>query len=136
MALAALAFGAGAKVFAPARPLLRPEYWPGPLRALAETGCALRQDAAAQLLGWYHVAAPAIVQDIVARLDLSGVVRDVVEASDLPELVRLSTGSMATETVRDLRVRTMTADEAVSRWVGRILGRRSGTEPTAGPVAD
>ncbi|GAB2984317.1 hypothetical protein LWP59_18075 [Amycolatopsis acidiphila] len=134
IAVAAVAIRTGAKVAGNFAPLLRTERWPGPLRALAGTGFAYRQEATAQAIRWYHKAAPAIVRDVLDQLDLAGLVRDIVEESDLPELVRLATGSVATETARDLRIRTMTADETVSRWVGRVLSPGAGASAVGAPV--
>lgn len=107
-------------------PLLRTEHWPWPARQLARIGCAQRQQAIAQLTEWYHAAASAVTKEALDQLDLPEVVRQVLEDSDLPELIRLSAGSVATDAVRGVRVRTMTADETVSRWIARIV---------SGPVA-
>ncbi|HJQ47491.1 MAG TPA: hypothetical protein VJ870_14425 [Amycolatopsis sp.] len=135
IAVAAAMISSGVKVAGVvAAPLLRTERWPRPLRELAATGFARRQEATAQVLRWYHAAAPVVVRDVLDHMDLPGLVRDVVEESDLPELIRLSTGSVATETVREFRIRTMTADEVVSGWVGRIFGRRPATAPATRPV--
>lgn len=66
---------------------------------------------------------------IVARVDLVGLTEQVINAIDLPEIIRESTGSMASETVRGARMQGIAADDAVSRTVDRLRFRRSGTPP-------
>jgi hypothetical protein len=43
---------------------------------------------------------------------------------DLPEIIRGSTGSMALETMHDVRLQGIEADRAVSRLMDRVLRRR------------
>ena len=63
---------------------------------------------------------------IVGRLDLIGLAYYVVDGIDLPGIIRQSSGSMASEVVRGVRLQGMEADEAVGRLVGRLLpGRRT-----------
>ena len=64
------------------------------------------------------------VDAIVQRLDLVGLAEEVVNGIDLPEIIRDSTGSMASETVRGARMTIVTADDAISRAVDRALFRR------------
>ena len=61
---------------------------------------------------------------IVAVFDLAGIVGEVLDEIDLPAIIRDSTGSMASETVRGVRMTGITADDAVSRVVDRALFRR------------
>lgn len=105
-------------------PVLRTEDWPPRLRALAETGFQQRQRATAMAIDWYHRAVPVVVTDALDQIDVSGMVRDVIEELDLPELVRISAGSLSTEAVHEGRMQAMSADDAVSTWIGRIFGRR------------
>jgi hypothetical protein len=58
---------------------------------------------------------------IVQRLDVAALARYVVTEIDLPEIIRESSTSVATETVQDVRIRSMQADELVSRIVGRAV---------------
>ncbi|HEY6678114.1 MAG TPA: hypothetical protein VI411_04350 [Actinomycetota bacterium] len=67
----------------------------------------------------------AIAREVIDQLDLASIATDVINEIDLPQIVRESTGSMATETVEGVRVQTMSADRAVSRFVDRLLGRES-----------
>jgi hypothetical protein len=61
---------------------------------------------------------------IVRRLDLVSLAEEVVNGIDLPEIIRESTGSMASEAVRDVRVQSIDADVAIARIVDRLLRRR------------
>jgi hypothetical protein len=70
------------------------------------------------------IVATVDVDAILARVDLVGIAGDIIAALDLPEIIRGSSGSMATEMVRDARVQSMAADEAVNRIVDRLLLRR------------
>ncbi|WP_236790910.1 hypothetical protein [Amycolatopsis sp. GM8] len=98
----------------------RPENWPAPLRRLAERGARDRQ-AAMRVFG---AVAPVAVMDVLDRLDLAGIVRDVIDEIGLPELIRVSTGSVAGDAVRDARLRLMAADDTVGRWTGTVLRPR------------
>ncbi|SES17309.1 hypothetical protein SAMN05216199_2326, partial [Pedococcus cremeus] len=80
-----------------------------------------------------------LVNAVLARIDLVGLAEEVIDAVDLPEIIRESTGSMASDTVRGARMQGIHADEAVSRAVDRILLRRNRRHPGAptnrsGPV--
>jgi hypothetical protein len=123
---------AGGVVARAARPVttvvLRPENWPSRrLRLLAETGFRQRQWAVAEAARLYRKVVPLVVTDVLDQLDLAGLARDVVQDIDLPEIIRISSGSVAAEAVRDVRVGAVHADEAVSHWFGRA--RRSGRSP-------
>ena len=61
---------------------------------------------------------------IIDRIDLLGIVEEVLDVIDLPAIIRDSTGSMASETVRGARMTSITADDAISRAVDRALFRR------------
>ena len=62
---------------------------------------------------------------VMDRVDLVTVAEYVVAAIDLPEIIRASTGSMASETVRGLRMPGVGADQAVTRAVDKVLFRRA-----------
>jgi hypothetical protein len=64
------------------------------------------------------------VDAIVRRLDLVGLAEEVVNGIDLPEIIRESTGSMASDVVRDVRMQSIDADVAIARLIDRILRRR------------
>jgi hypothetical protein len=60
----------------------------------------------------------ALVQQRVALADIA---EQVVEDIDLPEIIRESTGSVASEAVRSARMQSVEADEMVSRLADRML---------------
>jgi hypothetical protein len=66
----------------------------------------------------------AVIAAILERIDLVGLAGEVIEGVDLPEIIRESTGSMASDTVQGARMQGIAADEAVSRAVDRLLLRR------------
>lgn len=64
---------------------------------------------------------------LLARLDLADLAEGVIAEVDLAEIIRQSTGSVASDTVRGVRMQSIAGDEAVGRAVGRIrlrLGRK------------
>ena len=69
------------------------------------------------------VIARVDVEAVLARLDLAGIAHQVIEAIDLPEILRESTGSVASEAVRGVRADGVQADEAVARFMDRLLRR-------------
>jgi hypothetical protein len=70
------------------------------------------------------VVARADLDAVIARLDLARIAQEVIEEIDLPAIIRDSTGSMASETVRGVRMTGISADDAVARVVDRALFRR------------
>lgn len=66
---------------------------------------------------------------VVQSVDLTGLAEQVMERIDLPEIIRESTGSVASETVRGARMQGIAADEAISRAVDRLLFRRPRPAP-------
>jgi hypothetical protein len=79
------------------------------------------------------IAARIDVGAVVARLDLAALTEQVMDEVDLGEIIRESSGTMATETVDALRVQGMRADRLLSRMIDRILLRRDErhTDPAA-----
>jgi hypothetical protein len=69
---------------------------------------------------------------MIERIDLSALALDVIEGVDLPEIIRASTGVVASDTMRTVRLETISADRAVARFVDRILRRRE-DEGDGGP---
>ena len=75
------------------------------------------------------VIARVDVEAVLARLDLAGIAHQVIEAIDLPEILRESTGSVASEAVRGVRADGVQADEAVARFMDRLLRRSRADKP-------
>lgn len=70
----------------------------------------------------------------VERVDLVKIVESVIAEIDLPEIIRESTGSVASSTLRGVRMQGISADEAVTRVVDRLRPRNHRTAATV-PVA-
>jgi hypothetical protein len=68
-----------------------------------------------------------VVDAVLDQMDLIAVANEIIEGVDLPEIIRESTGSMASETVKGVRMQGIGADQAVDRVVGRLLLRRAHT---------
>lgn len=66
-----------------------------------------------------------VVDAALAKVDLIGLAEQVIEGVNLPEIIRESTGSMASDTVRGARMQGIEADEAVGRAVDRLLLRHT-----------
>jgi hypothetical protein len=79
-------------------------------------------------------AARIDIDAVLARIDLVGIAEDVIDQLDLPEIIRDSTGSMASDTLREVRMQGISGDEAVTRAIDRLRLRRS-RRPTPNAVA-
>jgi hypothetical protein len=80
------------------------------------------------------IAARIDLDAVIARVDLAGLTEQVMDELDIGELIRESSGTMATETVDALRLQGMRADHLLGRVVDQLL-RRQGerrTEPSTG----
>jgi hypothetical protein len=131
------------------------------VRELAEPAVDLvRDEVTRQLAEALDVVVPAAVEQVLQRLDLTAIVEkyvditDIVESIDLasitneviaeidlPEIIRQSTGSVASETLRGVRMQAITADDAVSKLSERFRLRRTRPVPAppvlpAGPVPE
>jgi hypothetical protein len=61
---------------------------------------------------------------LAARIDLIGLAERVVVGIDLPQLIRDSTGSVASEGITGVRMQGIEADQALAHFVDRVLRRR------------
>jgi hypothetical protein len=75
------------------------------------------------------VAARLDIDAVIDRVDLVGLAQGVMDALDLPAIIRGSTASVASESVQDVRLQTIAADEVVTRVVDRLLLRRRHQPP-------
>lgn len=110
---------------------------------LARRGAAHRAAAERQvdrlLDAWTPMIAETVLQRldldaIIHRVDLVAVVDEVIAGVDLPAIIRESTGTVASETVRGVRMTGITADDAISRTLRRPLFRRARPVPPAAPA--
>jgi hypothetical protein len=83
-----------------------------------------------------HLDLDALVEAALAHIDMIALAEEVIDGVDLPEIIRDSTGTMASDTVRGARMQGIAADEAVGRAVDRLLLRRGRRAPgTVAPEA-
>jgi len=104
-----------------------------PVRALiAAVAVQIVDDVLAQLdlttLVRERVDIDAVVRDIdidaiIARIDLIGLADQVIDGVDLPKIIRESTTSVTAEVMTDVRTQGERADDMVSGLVDRVLGR-------------
>ncbi len=66
-----------------------------------------------------------VVDAVLDQMDLIALANEIIDGVDLPEIIRESTGSMASETVQGVRMQSIGADQAVSRAVDRLLLRHA-----------
>jgi PAS domain-containing protein len=78
------------------------------------------------------IAGKLDIEAVIERIDVVAMVEEVIAAIDLPAIIRDSTGSMASETVRSARMTGISADEAISRNIERYLFRRRRSPTTTG----
>ena len=142
--------GAGAVVRV-TRPIagvvLRPPLTPGSLQpgtwlfTLAQRGKAFREAVMPQV----DALMSQVIEGVIARVDIEGIIdsldlatiaRQVVDDIDLPDLIRDSTGALASETVLGLRMQGIEADERVNRVVDKVLLRRNGRKTQVRPHTD
>jgi hypothetical protein len=66
-----------------------------------------------------------VVDAVLDQMDLIALANEIIDGVDLPEIIRDSTGSMASETVQGVRMQGIEADQRVSRAVDRLLLRHT-----------
>jgi hypothetical protein len=81
-------------------------------------------DALAARIDPDPVVARVDLEAAIARVDLAGLAREVIDAIDLPEIVRNSTGTLTSDTIRTVRREAMQADEVVAGLFDRLLRRQ------------
>ena len=77
------------------------------------------------------IVARADIDAVIAKVDIVALAEVVVEGIDLPGIIRTSTGSMASEGIREVRRQGLGADERVAHVVDRLLHR---PERAPGPI--
>jgi hypothetical protein len=78
-------------------------------------------------------AARLDLEAILARVDLVGVAREVIAEIDLPEIIRESTGSMASDTMRGVRMQSISGDDALGRIIDRVRQHRAHRDAGSAP---
>ncbi len=96
---------------------------------LARLDLAAVVDSALRQLDLTHLVVDevdlgSLVPAALEQIDLIAVAEYVVDGIDLPAIIRDSTGSVASETVRVMRLQGVEGDAAIARAVDRMLHRR------------
>jgi hypothetical protein len=115
---------------------LRPPLLPRPWQPVRLIETLQRYGQQGRINGGRAVDAVAGRLDVYAvidRIDLYELAQQVIDAVNLPEIIRDSTGSMASEAVRGVRMQSIEADEAIARIIDRVF-RRHRTTPTSPEV--
>lgn len=81
-------------------------------------------DAAASRIDLDAIAKRLDIEAIIGRLDLVALTEEIMNALDIPEIIRESTTSVASGSVTEVRLQSISADEAVARVVDRFRLRR------------
>jgi len=87
---------------------------------LNQVVAAVDLDKAVEQLDLDAVVARLDLDALIARLDLAGLAEGVIAEVDLAEIIRQSSGSVASDTVQGVRLQGISGDEAVGRAVGRL----------------
>ena len=72
------------------------------------------------------IVAEVDIDAIIARIDLIGLADQIIDGVDLPSIIRESTGTVTTEVMTDVPTQTARADDVISGFVDRMLGREPG----------
>lgn len=95
-------------------------------------------NAIAERIDLNEIAGRIDLDAIVERIDVVSIATEVITEIDLPEIIRKSSGTMATETVEGIRLQTMDADRLLARVVDKMLLRKKerGMDTPAEAVGD
>jgi hypothetical protein len=132
-----------------ARVILRPPLVPSHLQPgtwlnrAARRGATYRSEVLVEVEEVLDLLIPAVVSELVRRVDLTKLVQqnvdlvalaeEVIAQIDLPAIIRDSTGAVASDTLLGVRMQSISGDEAIGRAVDRLrlrLGRRTATPRT------
>ncbi|MFI7061289.1 hypothetical protein ACIBL3_09920 [Kribbella sp. NPDC050124] len=94
------------------------------LAELARRGGQGRAELTRQLSAALDRMVPAVAAEVLKRVDVAGMAEGIIAEVDLAEIIRQSTGSVASDTVRGVRLQGISGDEAVGRVVARLRWRR------------
>ncbi len=70
------------------------------------------------------IVAAADIEDIIDRVPIVPIANYVIDEIDLPQIIRQSTGGIATEAINATRVQGVGADQFIAHLADRILHRR------------
>ena len=71
-----------------------------------------------------QIAAAIALDPIIDRLDMIDIANYIIDEIDLPKIVRESTGGLASEAVRGVRLQSIEFDDSISGGVDKVLQRK------------
>ena len=77
------------------------------------------------------IVAQADMEKIIDRLPLIDLANYIIDEIDLPQIIRQSTGGIATDAMNSTRMQAIDADDLVQRIVDTIMLRRKARKTTA-----
>jgi hypothetical protein len=117
---------------------LQPGTW---LRRAADRGSTYRAETRHELDAVLDRLLPALLTEMMRHVDVAELLQknldvvalaeEVIAEIDLPEIIRDSTGAMASDTLRGVRMHSISGDDAIARAVDRLRLRltRGTVEP-------
>jgi hypothetical protein len=119
---------------------LQPGTW---LRRAADRGSAYRGESLHELDAVLDRLLPALLTEMMRHVDVTELLQEnvdvvslaeeVIAEIDLPEIIRDSTGAMASDTLLGVRMQSISGDDAIARAVDRLRLRL--TRGTVAPGA-
>jgi hypothetical protein len=123
---------------------LQPGTW---LRMAADRGSAYRGETWHELDAVLDRLLPALLTEMMRHVDVTellhenvdvvALAEEVIAEIDLPEIIRDSTGAMASDTLLGVRMQSISGDEAIARAMARLrfrLARGTAGAGAAEPV--
>jgi hypothetical protein len=117
---------------------LQPATW---LNRVARRGAVYRIEARNDLDAMLDLLLPRLLSEMMRHVDVTellqenvdvvNLAQEVIAELDLPEIIRDSTGAMASETLLGVRMQSISWDDAIARATDRFRLRRA--RRTAGP---
>lgn len=74
-----------------------------------------------------EIIARADLENVIDRLPLVEIANYIIDEIDLPQIIRESTGGIASDAMDVIRMQSIDVDQAISRVMGLLLRRRSST---------
>ena len=78
-----------------------------------------------------EIVAQADLEKIIDRLPLIDLANYIIDEIDLPQIIRQSTGGIATDAMNTTRMQAIDADDLVQKVVDTIMLRRKARKTTA-----
>jgi hypothetical protein len=64
------------------------------------------------------------VEELLVRMNVTGIVKQIITDVDLPGIIRNSTGAIASDSVSSMRLQSASADATVERWAAHLRPAR------------